>query len=1001
MKKRLRHTLPLLVMLFFSVAAFGQQGTVTGVVSDLETGETLPGANVTIEGTTTGTITDIDGAYTLNVPAGEVSLMASFIGYQSHVETVTVGEDETVTVNFELSTDVAVLEEFVMIGYGTQKRTDLTGSVANVTAEDMNRGVLTDPIQGLQGKAPGVLITKQGGDPNQGFSVRIRGASSLETSTSPLYVVDGVPGVDPTTIAQSDIESFNVLKDASAAAIYGSRGANGVIIITTKRGVDEDVTRIDFSTYYSVDNVANRLDLLSADELRTFVDDNDMSFSDGGYDTDWQDEIYRTGASQNYSLALSGSENNLSYRASLSHNLFTGVVQGSEKERTTGRINIDHRSFDDRLVISAGLSGTFENNQYINYGGWGINDVLYQAFRRNPTDPLLNPDGSFHEETRGFNYRNPVGIVDAIRNKRDAKRYFGYLKADLELFEGLVAGVNLAYTRNDHESFYFEPQYRGINYEGDEVFPREGEGSKSYHNFESRVLETTLNYNNTFGVHNIELLGGYSFQEDFNTGLSAHGRAPFNNFAGPHDLSILQDINPGDITSYKSSNRLISFFGRSIYNYESRYFLTATIRRDGSSRFGKHNEWGWFPSASVMWNITGEDFMEGTQDVINNLRLRAGIGITGNQDFQNYVGIQYYESAGNTLNFETGEDAILFQFAHVANPDLKWEENREINIGLDYGLFEDRISGSFEYFRKNTYDLLGQYSVPVPPNPVGRMWANVGEIQVEGMEMNLMAYPVTTRNMDWRTTFTFSTFTQEVISLSSDEFEWARLQEGWVSGPGMVGTWTQIVRPGMEIGTWYMPEFAGIQQDGAFLFYTETGGVTRQVAEAERRVVGSALPDFEIGWSNYFNIYDNWDISFAFRGVFGYDVFNGTRLIFGNPGTLPALNGLRTAVDDYENVVYGGVDYDQGLRDSAKPSDYYLEDGSFIRLDNLSIGYNFRNIPGFQNIRVYFASNNVFTITDYTGIDPEINFTGLSFGMDQFNVYPKTRTFTFGVDVTL
>lgn len=976
----------------FVFNAYGQTGRVQGVVKDRSTGETLPGTSVIVEGTTTGTTTDIDGRFSLDLTAGRITLVARFIGYSPVIREVDVVAGETVQVNIGLYSDIELLDEIIVIGYGVQKRSDMTGSVINVAGDDMNRGVLTDPIQGLQGKAAGVMISKQGGDPNAAFSIRVRGASSMETSTSPLFVVDGIPGVDPTTISPDDIESFNVLKDASAAAIYGSRGANGVIIITTKRGVAGERTRIDFNTYYSIDNVANRLDLLSATQLRSFADRYIDEWNDGGTTTDWQDEIYRTGASQNYNLSFSGSENNLSYRASLAHNNFAGVVKGSEKERTTVRLNVDHRAFDDRLVLSSGISATFEQNQYINYGGWGINDVLYQAFRRNPTDPLQNEDGSFHEDTRGFNYRNPAGIIDAIHNTRDAKRYFGYLKADLELFEGFVAGVNLGYTRNDHESFYFEPSSTGI-------IAREGEGNRGYNNFESRLLETTLRYNTSIDLNNIELLGGYSFQEDFNTGFSAFGRSPFLNVTGPHDLSILQNINPGDINSFKSSNRLISFFGRSIYNYDSKYYFTATIRRDGSSKFGLNNEWGWFPSASVMWNITGEEFMDGI-DVINNLRLRAGIGITGNQEFGNYLGIQYYQSAGNTLNFETGEEAILFQFAHVANPDLKWEENREINVGFDYGLFNDRISGSVEYFRKNTYDLLGQFSVPVPPNPVGRVWANVGEIEVEGFEFSMQAFPVNQRNFEWRTNVTFSTFNQQVITLSNDQYEWSRLQEGWVSGPGLVGTWTQIVQPGYEIGTWFIPELAGIQTDGAFLFHTEVGGFTRNVADAERRALGSALPDFEIGWSNYLNIYNNWDVSFAFRGVFGYDVFNVTRMVFGNPSTLPAINGLTSAAEDYENISWNGVTY-PGLRDAPKVSNYYLEDGTFIRLDNLAIGYNFRNINGFDNVRVYFASNNVFTLTNYTGIDPEINFSGLSFGLDQFNVYPKTRTFTFGVNVSI
>jgi len=973
-----------LMLLFISIyPAIGQTGLVSGVVKDRATGETLPGASVLVKGTTTGTVTNMDGQFEFNAPVGSITIEASFIGYDTGSMTVNLQEGQTLVLNFDLYGDITTLEEFIVIGYGVQKRSDMTGSVVSVSGADMNRGVLTDPIQGLQGKAAGVMITKPGGDPNAGFSVRVRGASSIATSTSPLYVVDGIPGVDPTTISPDDIESFNVLKDASAAAIYGSRGANGVIIITTKRGKSGQTARIDFNTYYSMDEVANPLELLSASELRDFVQSNNLQFNDGGADTDWQNEVLRTGSSQNYNLSLSGSENSLAYRASLSHSLFNGVVKGSSKERTTGRINIDHRAFDDKLIISSGLSGTFENNNYIPYSGWGLNEVLYQAYSRNPTDPLKNEDGSFHEDTRGFNYRNPMGIIETFTNQRDAKRYMGYLKADLELFSGLVAGINVAYTRDDHENFYFEPSSSG-------VITREGEGRRAYANSETRLLESTLRYTNTFEAHNLEVLGGYSFQEDRYTSFSSFGRNPFFNITGPHDLSIFQLVNPGDIRSAKGSNRLISFFGRAIYNYNSKYFFTSTLRRDGSSRFGANHKWGVFPSASMMWNITGEDFLA-NNNIVNNLRLRAGIGITGNQEFGNYFGLQYYRSAGNTINFETGEESILFQFAHEANPDLKWEENLEINIGLDFGLFNDRISGSLEVFRKNTYDLLGEYSVPVPPSQVGRVWLNVGEIQVQGVDLMLHAFPVDLNNFQWRTSASFSTFSQNVISLSNDRVDWARQTVGNVSGPGLVGTWSQVVEPGKEIGTWFMPEFAGIQTDGSFLFYTATGGVTRNPEDAERRVVGSALPDFELGWSNFFTIYKNWDLSVVFRGVFGHDVFNATKLIFGNPGTLPALNGLQVAVDEYN----------KGLRDSPKVSSYYLEDGSFIRLDNLSLGYNFNNINGINNLRVYFASNNVFTLTGYTGIDPEISTSGLSFGLDQFNVYPKVRTFTFGLNVSI
>ncbi|KAF0130882.1 MAG: SusC/RagA family TonB-linked outer membrane protein [Bacteroidetes bacterium] len=988
MNRFFRQLLPILLGLFITAYASGQTGTVKGVVKDKSTGETLPGANVLIKGSLTGASTDFDGQFTLeNVPAGNVTIEVSFVGYLPSSKAVNVLAGQTQSLNFDLEADAVILEETVVIGYGVQKKSDRTGAVSSIDSKDMNAGVLTDPIQGIQGKIAGVSVTKKGGDPNAGFDIKIRGASSLQTSTSPLFVVDGVPGVDATTIAPEDIESWNVLKDASAAAIYGSRGANGVILITTKRGATGGVKEatIDFNTYLSTDIVANRLDLLSADQIRDYVTANGLNFQDGGSNVDWQDEIYRTGVSQNYNFSIAKGDKNSSYRASLSHQDFSGVIKGSQKKRTIGRINLDQSAFDDKLKISAGLSGTFEKNDYVSYSGNGPNDVLYQAFQRNPTDPVYGEDGKYYETQRQFNYWNPLALIDDIQNERDAKRFFGFLKADLELYKGLVAGVNIGYTRDDYESFYFEPSTIRLG-------TSSGYGRRAYGNFDSRVLETTLRYTNEFGKNNVNFVAGYSFQEDFNTGFAAQGQKPFINYAMANDLSILQTVNAGDISSYKSSNRLISFFGRGIYSYDSKYFLTATIRRDGSSRFGANNKWGWFPSASLKWNLAAEDFMSDLE-MFNTLGLRVGYGITGNQEIGNYNAIEYYVASGNTINFETGEEAILFKFAHNANPDLKWEENAELNIGLDWGLFDDKVSGSFDYFIKNTYDMLGNYSVPVPPYPVDRIWANVGKFEVKGFEMFIQYYPVRNKNFDWKTSVVFSTYKQKVISLSNDQFNWSELREGWLSGRGLVGdlNWTQIVEPGKSLGTWYMPEYAGLSADGKFLFHTAAGGVTRNVADAERRVVGSAQPDFEIGWSNYITFMKNFDFSLSVRGVYGYEIFNTTKLVFGNPIWLPEINVLQSALDEAE----------RGLNDNPKLSSYYLEDGSFLRLDNLTFGYNIRNVGPVRNIRVYFASNNLLTITNYSGIDPEISFSGLSFGLDQYNVYPKTRTFTFGVNVNL
>ncbi|MCA1747299.1 MAG: SusC/RagA family TonB-linked outer membrane protein, partial [Bacteroidales bacterium] len=483
------------------------------------------------KGTSLGTVTDFDGNYTISVQSGS-TLVFSYIGYSTKEVLVT---NQTV-LNVTLSEMTTALDEVVVIGYGVQKKSDRTGAVASIEADELNQGVLTDPIQAMQGKIAGVSITKKGGDPNSGFSVKIRGSSGFDSNTNPLYVVDGVPGVDPTTIAPEDIQSFNVLKDASSTAIYGARGANGVIIIETKKG-SKGAATIDFNSYVSLDKVANRLDMLSADEIRQYVADNDLNFTDGGANTNWQDEIYRTGVSQNYNLAAAGGTESGTYRVSLSHSDFTGVVKGTSKVRTIGRINMSQKAINDRLTLSASLAGTVENNDYIDYSTDGSNAVLYQAFQRNPTDPVYTEDGDFYETQRDFNYYNPVALIEQIQNTRDAKRFLGNLKADFEITDGLVAGVNLGYLRDDSESFYFEPSsVRGGT--------TAGYGKREYGNNDSKIMETTLSYDKVLdGGHSINTVVGYSFQEDRSDGLGAQGREPLSDYVMSYNIKTFNDVN--------------------------------------------------------------------------------------------------------------------------------------------------------------------------------------------------------------------------------------------------------------------------------------------------------------------------------------------------------------------------------------------------------------------------------------------------------------------------
>ena len=719
--------------------------TVTGSIKDSQTNEGLIGATALVVGTSTGAVTDLDGNFTLELPEGAEELSFSYVGYTA--QTVAINGQTT----FNILLNPQSLDEVIVIGYSTQKKSDKTGAVVNVSSEELNGGRITDPIQAMQGKAAGVNVSKQGGDPNAGFSVNIRGAAGLTSGTGPLYVVDGVPGVDPTTLNPDDIESFNVLKDASSAAIYGSRGANGVIIITTKGsnlkgGATKEVNNVEYSGFVAFDNVARRLDMLSSDDVRAFAERTGRTFIDNGADTDWQDEIFQTGVSQLHTLSFTGSDENTMYRASLSANDIQGVMKGSGKERYIGRLNLTQKTLNDKLTMQARISGTIENNDYVNYGnGTAPNNVLYQAYRRSPTDPVYNSDGSFFETDRSFQYFNPVAIIEDIQNLREAKRFLGNFRTSLEVIEGLTASVNLAYLRDDDESFYFEPSFTASN-------DTEGLGRRSYNNKSSQILEATVNYVKTFNEnHNFNFIGGYSYQKDNFDGFSAEGKDAQSDFLTSNNLETLLQLEPGSIKSYKNQSLLISFFGRVVYDFNKKYFATATIRRDGSSKFGTNNEWGWFPSASVGWNIHAEDFMA-DQDLFSQLKLRVGYGITGNQEIPINVDQRFFIPAGTAINPENGETVLSFENANDVNPnpDLKWEENAELNIGIDFGLWRDRISGSLEFYDKTTRDLIYRYELPVPPNRNRFIYANAGEISNRGVELTLQAFVMDKKNISDR-----------------------------------------------------------------------------------------------------------------------------------------------------------------------------------------------------------------------------------------------------------
>lgn len=999
------------VFLIFMLMTMGiphlmaQNLEVSGVITEAGTGETLIGATVLVKGTTSGTVSDINGQYKISVPQGAV-LAFSLVGYVTQeVKIEKAGVHDIV-----MQVQVTSLDDFIVIGYSTQKKTDKTGAVSLVKADELNGGVITNPIQSMQGKAAGVLVTKKGGDPNENFSVKIRGASGFNSNTEPLYVVDGIPGVDPNIVSPDDIETFNILKDAASTAIYGSRGSNGVIIITTKKGkstvpakdgdkTDGAYSNIEFNTQFSFEHISKKLDLLDATEMRDFAQrllakakvtnpnyTIDSVFLDGGASTDWQDQIYRWGFSNVNNLSFSGGNKHNSYLASITNSTWQGIMKGTSKDQTTARISVTQKALNDRLTLAGNIMGSFEKNDYESYGGWGKEDIIYQAISRNPTDPVYTPGGGYYQTSRVFNYENPIALIDQITNNRSGKKFLGGLKADLEIIKGLTGSVNIGYIHDDNTSNYFRPANLYSSADN-------GYGKKQYNLNTQKLIEITGTYVKSIKQkHNLNALLGYSWQESVYSGFFAQAGDAQSPYAGPENLATLSDIKWGDIGSWKGQWNLIGFFGRVQYNYKSKYFISGSIRRDGSSKFGSNNKWGWFPTVAAGWSLDQENFLSNVK-WLDQLKLRASYGVSGNQEIGEYRSLVVWEPSGKTINPETGKEVITFSPKWNANPDLKWEETSEINVGIDFGFFNSRLSGSLEVYSKTTNDLLGEYSVPVPPNLTWRTFANSGSLSNKGIELFLQAYVISKTNFTWKSSLTASHNKTEITDLGEyfNEVDGVR-KEGYISGRGMVGEEYYVtgIMVGQEIGSFYLPTYVTLK-DGKFIYKSKTGGFTDKLSEAERTVIASAAPKVELGWSNIITLFKNWTVDFSFRAWIGNHVYNATEMFFDNPGNLPSLNALPSAIDWYE----------QGRSSGSTIADIYVENASFLKLDYISVSYDFnvKNINWLKKLSLFVSANNVLTITGYSGVDPETTVSGLAFGIDQYNVYPKTRAYTAGLKV--
>ena len=982
----------LVMLLVNCTLAFAQNISVTGnVVDDL--GEPVMGASVVQKGTTNGCTTDIDGNFTLNVPKGS-TLTISFVGYTSQEVVVTSNK-----INVTLSEDSQLLNETVVIGYGTMARKDVTSSITTVKAKDLNTGVFSDAASMLQGKVAGLVVTSSG-DPNGSPSMTLRGASSLRSGAmSPYYVIDGIPGVDISMVAPDDIESIDVLRDATATAIYGSKAANGVIIVTTKKGKkNSERVNVNYSGYVAFDNALKTLDMASAEDIRGYVKSNGINYMyDGGANTDWQKEVMRTALSHNHNLSINGGGEKTTYMASMNLAKREGVVVGSSNDRANVRSLVSTKVLKDRLEVSAGINGMIGKNIGVPMGDEGAS-VLDAMNYYNPTLPIYGKDGDWSKGDGSNNY-NPLSLINENKSQTEWKRLQFIGKATVNIFEGFTWNANYSYNT-------FQRTYSSYDSHKSQIIDKNGLTSPEFNGVAHRstyfghgqTFETYGNYDATFGKHKIGLMVGYSWEENSNNdGFGLRVNNFFDDTIGWNNLTYAGEMKNGMKWVESGSIetiRNISFYGRASYSFNSKYMLQATVRRDGSSVFGKDNRWGTFPSVSVAWNITEEDFMK-NQNVFDNLKLRLGYGVSGNaMGFGAYTPVATYGSTGNVM-----DGYVTLNATKLANPDLKWESTGMFNVGLDFGMLQGRLSGSIEFYNKKTKDLIWDYPVSSYAYPFGSISANVGEITNIGVEFSLSATPVQTKNFTWNTTLNLSHNSNTVDRLSNDIYKTSTFTQGdpMVAGVSANG-WTQRVMEGEPLGTFYTYEWAGVDSEGISVYYTRDektgerdGKTTRDPEYKDRTITGCAQPKLNLGWNNNFT-YKNWNASMFLTGVFGHDVYNGLRSHYTAPDFFAGgKNVMKEFITDRNPKDTG----------SNRPSDRFLENGSYVRLQSLSVGYTFKNFDGWlQSLQLYVTMNNVFTITGYKGLDPEVNLGGIDPGVDyRWKVYPHTRTTMIGAKI--
>ncbi|GAA4310171.1 TonB-dependent receptor [Mucilaginibacter gynuensis] len=968
-----------------TLAALPAPGRITGRIVD-NTGETLIGATVKIVELNQSVSTDAQGIFSIAIAPGTYTVEVSYISYATQRKAnIVVEENGTATVNFTLEAEMGKLNEVVVVGYGTQNRREVTSAIATVKAEDFNKGSARSPLELIQGKVAGLNIIKtQGNNPNAGTSIQLRGVTSLSGTTTPLIVIDGIPGGNLDLLQQDDIESFDVLKDGSAAAIYGTRGNPGVILITTKKG-SAGAPKYDYNTYFQRDYVDKKPDFLSAATFRQKIADGVIApANDLGASTDLYNElINKDNLSQYHNFAASGGSDKANYRTSFYYNDFEGIAKNNGREQFGGRLNVNQKGLKDKLTMQVNVVANFNKANLL---GGGSGD-FEQAVSWNPTAPLTNPDGTYYVLQDRY---NPISRFANRIDERQQQTFSGDGRLNLELIKNLNISMFGSYTRDNYNNRYYRSMQ---DYDQRILSDYKGTAYASKENVLTwtKTFEPTISYKKFItNDHMVSGVVGYSYQystfERFNvnnSGFTTDGFLDWNLGAG-NAITNTGLPRPG-IGSFKDDNTLIAFFGRVNYAFKDRYFAQFILRREGSSRFGANNKWGNFPAASVGWTISEESFLKDIK-AISSLKLRVGYGVTGNQGIPNYQSLITLSTGG--LYPQNGVYYQTYGASRNPNPDLRWERKAEWNFGLDYALLDNRISGAIDVYSRTTKDLLYNYTAQQPSYVLANLYTNVGTLKNNGIEILISAVAVKKNDFQWSIDLTANSQFNKLAKLSNETFKANWLNFSDIPNPGAMGPAIRLEEGG-KVGNFYGKRFAGFSDDGKWLFYKADGSKApaSQINENDKTIIGNGVPKYVMGLNQTFR-YKNFDLNILMRGKFGFDILNLKEIFYGNKNYLP------------NNIFNSAFGRHAQLKDDPQYSDYYIEKGDFVKLDNVTLGYTFKLKSSYlRNMRLFVTGRNILTVTGYKGLDPELQDTGFDTGVDSRGFYPRTRSWTAGFSI--